>query len=207
MALFLMRNKSLFYEQNITAKLLQMNLENDFVQLEKAFDIYKKLLNPIINLEPYDKVGIEECSNTELFSNNQYLNPTRINFNLYLDKYKIYQSVSRWYWSQKRNIIFERMLILFEEYKKVYDKIKLNMLRNTLLFSKLLEDIDQFNSKLIVKLEILKTTYSDELVSGYIDKFIQMFKTKNSFEIVPKANENENETPIETINNQTIEEL
>lgn len=207
MALFLMRNKSLFYEQNITAKLLQMNLENDFVQLEKAFDIYKKLLDPIINVEPYDKVGIEECSNTELFSNNQYLNPTRINFNLYLDKYKIYQSVSRWYWSQKRNIIFERMLILFDEYKKVYDKIKLNMLRNTLLFSKLLEDIDQFNSKLIVKLEILKTTYSDELVSGYIDKFIQMFKTKNSFEIVPKANENENETQIETINNQTIEEL
>ena len=92
MALFLMRNKSMFYEYDITFKLLNLNLENDHIQLEKAFDIYKKMFTPLINLNTYDKSGIEECSNTELFSNNPYLNTVKINFNLYLEKYKFYQS-------------------------------------------------------------------------------------------------------------------
>ena len=87
MALFLMRNKSMFYEHDITFKLLNLNLENDHVQLEKAFDIYKKMFDSLVNLKPYDKIGIEECSNLELFSNNTYLNIVKINFKIYLDIY------------------------------------------------------------------------------------------------------------------------
>lgn len=176
MALFLMRNKSMFYEYDITFKLLNLNLENDHIQLEKAFDIYKKMFTPLINLNTYDKIGIEECSNTELFSNNPYLNTVKINFKLYLDKYKFYQSLNRWYWNQKRQMIFEKLFILFEEYKKLFDKVKLNDIRNNIIFKKLLNDIIDFNNILIKKLIVLKNTYSDNIVDISIDKIIQFIE-------------------------------
>jgi hypothetical protein len=130
MALFLMKNKSIFYQNDITYKLLNLNLENDYFQLEKAFDIYKKMFEPIVNLQSNDKIGIQCTSNIELFSNNTYLNSVKINFKLYLDKYKFFQSISRWYWNQKRLDIFDKLLILFEEYKKILDKVKINEIRN-----------------------------------------------------------------------------
>ena len=77
MALFLMKNKSMFYDNELTYKLINLNLENDHVQLEKAFDIYKKILEPIINIKQYDKIGIQDSSNVELFSNNTYLNSVK----------------------------------------------------------------------------------------------------------------------------------
>ena len=174
MALFLMRNKSMFYEHDITFKLLNLNLENDHVQLEKAFDIYKKMFDSLVNLKPYDKIGIEECSNLELFSNNTYLNIVKINFKIYLDKYNFYQSITRWYWNQKRQTIFDKLLILFEEYKKIFNKVKLNEIRNSEIFKKLLNDIIDFNKILIEKLSLLKKTYSDDLVSISIDNIIQI---------------------------------
>jgi len=173
MALFLMKNKSLFYEHDLTYKLLNLNLENDHIQLEKAFDIYKKIFEPLINLEKFDKIGISDYSNVELFSNNSYLNSIKINFRLYLDKYKFYQSFSRWYWNQKRQSIFDKLLILFEEYKKVYIKVKMNVIKNSNMFDKLLKDIIVFNNILIEKLLLLKITYNDELVSSSIDKIIK----------------------------------
>jgi hypothetical protein len=173
MALFLMKNKSLFYEHDITYKLLNLSLENDHVQLEKAFDIYKKIFDPIINLKQYDKIGIEECSNLNLFSNNTYLNSVKIYFKLYLDKYKFYQSISRWYWKQKRQIIFDKLFILFEEYKKIYDKVRLNEIRNNIMFKQLLNDIMIFNNILVEKLILLKETYLDDIVSSSIDKIIK----------------------------------
>ena len=212
MALFLMRNKSLFYEHNITTKLLNLKLENDHIKLENdhillenAFDIYKKMFDPIINIEPYDKIGINECSNSELFLNNIYLNMVKINFKLYLDKYKIYQSVTRWYWSQKRDNIFEKLVILFEAYKKVLDKVKLNYLRNANIFKKLLNDLLEFNNKLIEKLNILKNTYSDSVVSESIDKIIQMIILTEDLnnELVEDLN---NEL-VEDLNNELIEDL
>jgi hypothetical protein len=184
MALFLIRNKSMFYDHNISTKLLHLNLENDYIQLEKAFDIFKIMLDPILNLEPYDKIGIEDSSNSELFSNNNYLDANKLNFILYLDKYKIYQSVSRWYWSQKRDIIFDKLIILFEEYKKVLDKVKLNNIRNTNIYKKLLNDIVEFNNKLIEKLNILKITYNDSIVSEYIDKIIQIIEPPKELSII-----------------------
>jgi hypothetical protein len=177
MALFLMKNKSLFYEHDITYKLLNLNLENDHIQLEKAFDIYKKMFEPLINLEKFDKIGISNYSNVELFSNNSYLNSVKINFRLYLDKYKFYQSLSRWYWNQKRQSIFDKLLILFEEYKKMYTKVKMNVIKNSNMFNQLLNDIIVFNNILIEKLLLLKMTYDDELVSSSIDKIIKIIDT------------------------------
>jgi hypothetical protein len=184
MALFLIRNKSMFYDHHISSKLLHLNLENDYIQLEKAFDIFKIMLDPILNLEPYDKIGIEDSSNLELFSNNNYLNGTKLNFILYLDKYKIYQSVSRWYWNQKRIIIFNKLFILFEEYIKVLDKVKLNNIRNTNMYKKLLNDVLEFNDKLIEKFNILKITYNDPIVSEYIDKIIQIIEPSKELSII-----------------------
>ena len=177
MALFLMKNKSMFYEYDLTYKLLNLNLENDHIQLEKAFDIYKKLFESLVNLEQYDKIGINNNSNVELFSNNSYLNPVKINFRLYLDKYNFYQSISRWYWNQKRQPIFDKLLILFEEYKKMYDKVKINEIRNNNMFNQLLKDIIVFNNILLEKLLLLKTTYRDKSVSMAIDKIIKIIDT------------------------------
>ena len=53
----------MFYDSDLTYKLINLNLENDHIQLEKAFDIYKKMFEPIVNLKQYDKIGIQECSN------------------------------------------------------------------------------------------------------------------------------------------------
>jgi hypothetical protein len=174
MALFLMKNKSMFYEHDITYKLLNLNLENDHIQLEKAFDIFKKMFDPLINLEKFDKIGIQDFSNKDLFENNSYLNSNKINFKLYLDKYKFYQSISRWYWNQKRENIFDKIYLLFEEYKKIFDKVKLNEIRNSNMFQQLLNDIIIFNNILLQKLLLLKTTYKDESVSISIDKIIKI---------------------------------
>lgn len=174
MALFLMKNKSIFYENDLTYKILNLNLENDYFQLEKAFDIYKKMFEPIVNLQSNDKIGIQCTSNIELFSNNTYLNSVKINFKLYLDKYKFYQSISRWYWNQKRLDIFDKLLILFEEYKKILDKVKINEIRNNKMFNKLLNDLIDFNKILIEKMNLLKVTYSDDSVSNSIDKIIKI---------------------------------
>ncbi len=179
MALFLMKNKSMFYDSDLTYKLINLNLENDHIQLEKAFDIYKKIFEPIVNLKQHDKIGIQECSNVELFSNNSYLNSVKINFKLYLDKYKFYQSISRWYWSQKRHEIFEKLLILLEEYKKIYDKVKLNEIRNNKMYNQLLNDIVIFNNILLEKMLLLKTTYSDDSINIYLDKIIKILEPVN----------------------------
>jgi hypothetical protein len=98
----------------------------------------------------------------------------KINFKLYLDKYKFYQSISRWYWNQKRQSIFDKLFVLFEEYKKMYDKVKMNEIRNSNMFNQLLKDIIVFNNILIEKLLLLKTTYNDESVSILIDKIIKI---------------------------------
>ena len=180
----MIKNKSLFCEYNIINKLLYLNLEHDHIQLEKAFYVYKIMFEPLIKIEPYDKIGIEDCSNSDLFSDNKYLNMEKINFQLYLDKYKIYQSINRWYWCQKREIIFEKLTILFDEYKKLLDKVKLNNLTNTNVFKKLLNDLYEFNNKLIEKLLILKNTYTDNKVSECIDKIIQMI-----YQDLPKSND------------------
>jgi hypothetical protein len=179
MALFLMKNKSMFYDNELTYKLINLNLENDHVQLEKAFDIYKKILEPIINIKQYDKIGIQDSSNVELFSNNTYLNSVKINFKLYLDKYKFYQSISRWYWKQNRHEIFEKLLTLFEEYKKVCDKVKVNDKRNNKMYNQLLNDIVIFNNILLEKMLLLKTTYSDDSVNIYLDKIIKILEPVN----------------------------
>ncbi len=164
----------MFYEHDITYKLLNLNLENDHIQLEKAFDIFKKMFDPLINLEKFDKIGIQDFSNKDLFENNSYLNSNKINFKLYLDKYKFYQSISRWYWNQKRENIFDKIYLLFEEYKKIFDKVKLNEIRNSNMFQQLLNDIIIFNNILLQKLLLLKTTYKDESVSISIDKIIKI---------------------------------
>jgi len=180
MALFLMKNKSMFYNSELTSRLINLNLENDHNSLENAFNIYKKIFEPIVNLNQYDKIGIQECSNIELFSNNLYLDSVKINFKLYLDKYKFYQSISRWYWKQKRHQIFEKILILFEEYKKIYDKIKLNCTVNNKLYNQLLINIVNFNNILSNKIVLLKITYSDDSVNVYFDKILKILEPVNS---------------------------
>jgi len=119
------------------------------------FNFYSTFLNPIINLEPNDKIGIINIQSNNLF-----------NFKLYLDKYNTYQSFNRWYNNQKRGDIFEKLDIVFTEYNKYIksiDIIKMNELYN---------DIINFNTILITKLQILKNTYNDNNVSIKIDNYI-----------------------------------
>ena len=56
----------------------------------------------------------------------------------------------------------------------MYDKVKMNEIRNSNMFNQLLKDIIVFNNILIEKLLLLKTTYNDESVSILIDKIIKI---------------------------------
>jgi hypothetical protein len=102
---------------NIIGKsyLLKMGIDYSKLQIDKTFNLFEELFDPILNLEPNDKIGwvtTEPYNETEYI----YINGTKFNFKLYLDKYKIYQSVSRWYYGQTRIIVFDKLDILFNEY-------------------------------------------------------------------------------------------
>lgn len=132
-----------------------LTIPNKECNYSTEFIFYSTFLNPIINLEQNDKIGIIDTSFNELF-----------NFNLYLDKYNIYQSFNRWYNNQKREYIFEKLDLVFNKYSQYIKSIDANTMNN------IYNDILKFNNTLINKLKILKETYNDINVSVKIDNYI-----------------------------------
>ncbi len=170
MAQFLLHHKDMFTNYNVKVSLLSLGLEFEFKQLSSAFEFYKNIFDPILKLEKYDKLGIEDTQEF-IEKQNKYINYKDITYKIYLDKYKIYQSVSRWYWNQKRILIFPKIDKLFDEYKKIIMKIELMNNNYGKEFEKLFEDCYNFNKQLLEKLYILKSTYNDIDINNSIDNY------------------------------------
>ncbi len=181
MSHFPLNSKNFLYNYNIKASLLSLGLEFEYKQLSDALNFYKQILQPILELEQYDKLGIEE---TQEFVNNtnKYINYKDITYKIYIDKYRIYQSVTRWYWNQKRNLIFPKVDILFGEYKKLIDKIQLMNNNYGKEFEKILEECINFNKQLIEKLEILKLTYNNTEITNSINNYCLILDINLSLE-------------------------
>ena len=81
---------------------------------ELKYTFFLGLFKPILDLEANDKLAID-CT----------ISSPEIQFKLYLDKYSVSQSFRRWYFNQKREDIFKKLDILFDEYNKYIKNINI----------------------------------------------------------------------------------
>lgn len=144
----------------------QINLELKLlIELQKkcklGYTFFSNFFKPILNLEKNDKIGIENIKN----SNMNYIN---LDFTLYLDKYNMYQSISRWYYKQERTEIFKKLDQIFEEYQnflKLFISLENHYIKDM---------IKELNTLLIIKLGLLKETYNDNVISEKINNYLQI---------------------------------
>lgn len=126
---------------------------------ELKYTFFLELFKPILDLEANDKLAIDNT-----------ISSPEIQFKLYLDKYSVSQSFRRWYFSQKREEIFKKLDILFDEYNKYIKDIHITNIST----AKIMINISKLNKQLITKLLILKTTYNDINVNNFIDNYIKI---------------------------------
>ena len=131
--------------------------------LELKYEFFTIFFKDLLILEKNYKIGIIMNNNNDYYE--------KINFTLYIDKYNFHQSIRRWYNNQKREDIFNKLNILFNEYQQYIYMVKKDNIYNTLCYN-----IIELNKKLIIKLELLKTTYNDINVDIYIDNYIDILK-------------------------------
>ena len=126
---------------------------------ELKYMFFLELFKPILDLEANDKLAIDNT-----------ISSSEIQFKLYIDKYCISQSLRRWYFSQKREDIFKKLDILFNEYDKYIKNINVT----SIYMAKLIININILNKQLIPKLLILKSTYNDININSFIDNYIKI---------------------------------
>jgi hypothetical protein len=97
---------------------------------------------------------------------------------LYLDKYKVYQSMTRWYWNQKRNLIFPKLTTLFEQYTIYLNKLIKFNINNSLNY--IIDDVKKMNEQIVKKLKLLRNTYNDPKISGVIDTYCDQITSSTS---------------------------
>ena len=153
-----------FLKEKNVKNLQEIKFKNNLQANELEYHFFINLLKPILDLDVNDKLAID-CA---------YQSSQEIPFKLCLDKYTIIQSFKRWYYKQKREDIFSKLDIVFEQYNKLLINIKYNYTLNQLLTKKIYINIIELNSILITKLNILKTTYNDMIVNEHIDKYTKM---------------------------------
>lgn len=176
MALFLLQNRSLFKNNSLQNSLFSIGLDYEYKELEKGITFFSEIFDPILNLEKNDKIGIQESNQN---NNSKYIDLDKINFKLYLDKYKVYQSLARWYYKQNRKDIFSKLQILFDSYYVVVNKVKLMNTNFKVKFSKLYEDIVTLNKNLVIKLNLLNETYNDLEITPFIDSICKKLNDLN----------------------------
>lgn len=191
MALLFLSNKT------VQSSLINISIYYNKEQYNKSITLFEKLFEPLLNLEPYDKLGIENIKPD--FNEKEYnlINGSRIDFIIYLDKYKVYQSVSRWYYNQKRVNIFSKIDILFDEYFILINKLKTLDEISIIKYNEINKKYQELNKKLIEKLTILKLTYNDEEINKKIDSYCEKLEVKfNTLEVLHEyddANQQSNE--------------
>lgn len=166
MALFLIKNKDFFGNKTLLSSINQI-LNYTLNRYETNLNKFKEFMQPILELNKYDKIGIIKLNET---------NDLNLNFTLYLDKYKIYQPISRWYWSQHREEIFTNLLILFNNYNDLCKQIVNSYYNDKKFFESIYNKYKEFNKLLIDQLMILKDTYNDKLVDDYINKCLLLLE-------------------------------
>jgi len=175
----------LFLSNKIVQKsLINIGLDYNKDQYNKTITLFEKLFEPILNLELYDKLGIENIKPD--FNEKEYklINGSRFDFTLYLHKYNIYQSFYRWYYNQKRLNIFSKLDIIFEEYFILINKLKILDDSSIIKYIEINKRYKKLNEKLIEKLKILKLTYNnDEEINKNIDYYCNKLKniSKNTY--------------------------
>jgi len=181
MALLFLSNKM------VMTSIINISINYNYEQYNKSITLFEKLFEPILNLELYDKLGIENIKQDLNEKEYSIINSSRFDFTIYLDKYKVYQSLSRWYYYQTRTIIFSKLDILFEEYFLLINKLdKQNIIKYTEIKKKYIE----LNNKLVKKLVILKLTYNYTEINKKIDFYCEKLKVKfnNSLEVISEHN-------------------
>jgi len=162
------------YLENLRIDLL---IEQDLLSLNKAYNFLEFFFKPFFDIEKNDKIGLEIENNLKEDNNfSQYINYKAFNYKLYLDKYVIYQSISRWYYNQKRTNIFQKLDNIFEEYNLILNKININKNlyynRNIVEYQIIYNKFNTINNILIIKLNILKKTYNDMTINLKIDQYL-----------------------------------
>ena len=143
---------------------IEKNKDCERNNLIRGYNFFNNIFNPILNLEHYDKIGI--IDNVE-YKEHKFIDVSKINFGFYLDKYNIYQSITRWYYNQKREYIFSKIDILFEEYNNYLKLVQNNYSSLKFLVNKIIE----LNGLLINKLTLLNKTYNDNMVTDKINNY------------------------------------
>lgn len=164
MALFFIKNN------NITNTILTpFNYYYEAHQFNISYNFYFTLLDPILQLDINDKIHIEENYYHQRFES-KYIDFDKINFQIHLDKYKFYQPLYRWYYSQSRQLILSKLDIVFDGYQQMLNKI--NEFHNHKLFIKIIHNFNELNKKLALKLKLLSETYNDKETNEKINQYI-----------------------------------
>jgi len=167
---------SYFTNKYIHTSIIDIVINNNKIRYNKTIELFENLFEPIFKLEPNDKLGIINVES--YFDSKEYdlINSYNFNFVFFLDKYKLYQIISRWYYKQSRQIIFSKLDILFNEYFLLIDKLKLLEYNTCINYTEQNIKFTQLNKKLIEKLEILKLTYNDEKIDIKINIYCEKLK-------------------------------
>jgi hypothetical protein len=140
-----------------------------FYIFNKVYFFYLNLLKPLLNIELYDKIGVSDIliPNTYII----LINHNKLNFSLYLDKYSAFQSIKRYMNNQSKDITFNKLSIIFNEYNNILEQI-IYLNNNCLYLYQIKNKYKNFNNQLIESLEILRKTYNNYDVNNYVAAFI-----------------------------------
>jgi hypothetical protein len=140
-----------------------MEILVDDKELLETFKFYKNAIDPFLNIDKYDKIGIIV---NDINVKNQYFDSKKIKYLFYLDKPHYLQSISRWYLGQNRKDIFPHIFFFFRHYIE-YGKICLKKRSILVQYIK-----NQLNT-VINKLYLLKDTYNTPFVDTFIEELVE----------------------------------
>ena len=138
----------------------------DIEDLQRTFSNFKLKLHNLENLREGDKIYFDDS------------NIIRITRSGYL------QCATRWYYSYNRHEIFVLLHNLIIEYFQFCDMLlyyKKHIYANKIdyIFNKIYNDVYNYLSKLVVGIEILKNTYSDDYsIQQKFDDLISLITNK-----------------------------
>jgi hypothetical protein len=140
-----------------------MEILVDDNELLEIFKFFKNSIDPFLNIDKYDKIGI---INNEIEIKNKYFDTKKIKYLFYLDKPHYLQSISRWYNGQNRKDIFPHIFFFFRHY---IDFGKICLKRKSILVQYIKNQLNN----IINKLYLLKDTYNTPYVDTFIEELVE----------------------------------
>lgn len=171
---FIFNNNKLFMLKNIIKRnnypniILNMkHIVFDLEDMKLTFEKFKYKLFDLQHIEPGDKISFD------------------VDLKVYLDKGNILQSVKRWYYGENRDITYQHLSSLFEDYEK-YLKMVIKSIFNPNVntnYYNHAKTINEYNMALISGLVHLRNTYQQldcEKVYSKVKQIIDMMNTFNN---------------------------